>query len=133
MNSFNTVKSSHFVTGSKFRHPRSEFLGPSAMFVLKDIKNFQKHTLLEIFFSFDLALCKKMNYMVFFKICTLSLFVTKLILKTSKNLLKNKHKEAKYKTAIPMKFSSKFSLSTNVKKNINFSFCFKLFWGGDEI
>jgi hypothetical protein len=41
--------------------------------------------------------------------------VTKLILKTSKNLLKNKHKEIKYKTAIPMKFSSKFRLSTYVE------------------
>ncbi len=43
------------------------------------------------------------------------------------------HKEANYKTAIPMKFSSKFRLSTYVEKNTNFSFCFKFFWGGDEI
>jgi hypothetical protein len=55
--------------------------------------------------------------------------VTKLILKTSKNVLKNKHKEAKYKTAIPMKFSSKFRLSTYVEKNINFSFCSSFFGG----
>jgi hypothetical protein len=54
----------------------------------------------------------------------LSLFVTKLILKTSTNLLKNKHKGAKYKTAIPMTISSKFRLSTYVEKNINFSICF---------
>jgi hypothetical protein len=37
------------------------------MFVLKDFKKFPKHTPLKIFFSFDLALCKNMNYMVFFK------------------------------------------------------------------
>jgi hypothetical protein len=67
------------------------------------------------------------------KICTLSLFVTKLILKTEKNVLKNKYKEAKYKIAIPMKFASKFRLSAYVQKNINFSFSFKLFWGDDEI
>jgi hypothetical protein len=59
--------------------------------------------------------------------------MTKLILKISKNLLKNKHKEAKYETAIPMKFACKFRLSTYVEKNINFSFCIMLFWGGDEI
>jgi hypothetical protein len=29
-----------------------------------------------------------------------------------------------------MKFSSKFRLSTYVEKNINFSFCFKFFFGG---
>jgi hypothetical protein len=86
------------------------------MFILTDIKKFQKHTLLEIFFSFDLALCKKLVIWCFSQICNLALFVTKLILKTSKNLLKNKHKEAKYKIAIPMKFSSKFRLSTNVEK-----------------
>jgi hypothetical protein len=32
-----------------------------------------------------------------------------------------------------MKFSSKFRLISNVEKNINFSFCFKVFLGGDEI
>jgi hypothetical protein len=36
------------------------------MFILTDIKKFQKHILLEIFFSFDLALCKKVSYLVFF-------------------------------------------------------------------
>ena len=71
--------------------------------------------------------------MVFFLDLDFDTFVTKLILKTSKNVLKNKHKEAKYSKAIPMKFASKFRLSTYVEKNINFSFCFKLFWGGDEI
>jgi hypothetical protein len=37
------------------------------MFILTDIKKIQKHTLLEIFFSFELALCKKVSYLVFFK------------------------------------------------------------------
>jgi hypothetical protein len=53
------------------------------------------------------------------------------------NLKKSPKKQSqgsrKYKTAIPMKFSSEFRLSTYVEKNINFSFCFKLFLGGDEI
>jgi hypothetical protein len=53
----------------------------------------------------------------FLNICNLSLFVTKLILKTEYNVLKNKHKEAKYKTANPMKFASKFRLGTYVQKN----------------
>jgi hypothetical protein len=35
------------------------------MFILIDIKKFQKQTLLSIFFSFDLALCKKVSYLVF--------------------------------------------------------------------
>jgi hypothetical protein len=37
----------------------------SAMFILIDIKKIQKQTLLKIFFSFDLALCKKVSYLVF--------------------------------------------------------------------
>jgi hypothetical protein len=103
------------------------------MFILTDIKKFQKHTLLEIFFSFDLALCKKVSYLVFFTDLHFGTFCDEIYFENFKNLLKNKHKEAKYKIAIPMKFSSKFRLSTNVEKNINFSFCFKVFWGGDEI
>ncbi len=99
------------------------------MLIWTDIKKFLKHILLEIFFSFDLALCKKLVIWCFSQICILSLFVTNLILITSKNVLENKHKEAKYKTAILMKFSSKFRLSSNLEKNINFSFCFKFFWG----
>ncbi len=56
-------------------------------------------------------------------------FVTKLILKTSKNVLKNKHKEAKYKTAIPMKFSSRFRLSTFVEKILTFPSVSSFFGG----
>jgi hypothetical protein len=37
------------------------------MFIVTDIKKFQKHSPLEIFFSFDIALCKKMSYLVFFR------------------------------------------------------------------
>jgi hypothetical protein len=36
------------------------------MFIITDIKKFRKHTLLEIFFSFDHALRKKISYLVFF-------------------------------------------------------------------
>ena len=36
------------------------------MFIFKVIKKFQKNTLLEIFFSFDLVFCKKVCYLVFF-------------------------------------------------------------------
>jgi hypothetical protein len=36
------------------------------MLILTDIKKFQKHNLLEIFFSFDLAFFKKVCYLVCF-------------------------------------------------------------------
>jgi hypothetical protein len=36
------------------------------MFILTDIKKYQKHNLLEIFLSFDLAFFKKVSYLVFF-------------------------------------------------------------------
>jgi hypothetical protein len=62
-----TVKSSNFVRGSKFRHPNSDFLEPPASFISQDIQIFQKHILFEIFFSFDLFLCKKGVNMTFFK------------------------------------------------------------------
>ncbi len=96
-------------------------------------KNFKNILSFKYFSLLIFLYAKKLVIWCFLQICRLTLFVTKLILKNSKNLLKNKHKEAKYKTAIPMKFSSKFRLRTYVEKNINFSFCFKLFWGGDEI
>jgi len=41
-----------------------------------------------------LLYAKKELYRVFLKICALSLFVTKLILKTYKNLIENTNKEA---------------------------------------
>ena len=39
------------------------------MFILTDIQKFQKHTPLYIFFSFDLALCKKELYGFFKDLC----------------------------------------------------------------
>ncbi len=62
-----TVKSSNFVRGSNFRHPKSDILEPPARFISQDMKFFQKHTLFEIFFSFDLILCQKGVNMAFFK------------------------------------------------------------------
>ncbi len=43
----------------------------------------------------------------FLKFCTWLLFVTKLNLKTTKNLPKNINKESSYMTAINMEYSSK--------------------------
>ncbi len=119
--------------GNNFLTPAANFCDHMPCLFYQISKNF-KNILSLKYFSLLILLCaKKQVIWCFSQICILALFVTKLILKTSKNLLKNKHKEAKYKTAIPMKFSSKFRLSTNVEKNTNFSLCFKVFWGGDEI
>ncbi len=101
------VKSSNFVTGSKFCHPSSEFLWSSAKFILKDIKKF-KNTISFKYFSLLMLLHAKIGVIwCFLKFWTWSLFVTKLNLKTSKNLPKNINKEASYMTAIHMKYSSK--------------------------
>jgi hypothetical protein len=59
--------------------------------------------------------------------------VTKLISKTSKKLTENTHKEARYRTSIPMKYASKFSTRRYRQKNLTYSFCFRSFGGGDEI
>jgi hypothetical protein len=67
---------------------------------------------------------------MFLKIYTLSDFVTKLILKTKKNLLENTKKEGTHKTAIPMKYSSKFLKKRNVQKKIIFFLLLTLFFGG---
>jgi hypothetical protein len=69
----------------------------------------------------------------FLKIYTLSDFVTKLILKTKKNVKENTNKEGTYKTAIPMKYSSKILERRNVQKKLSFSCCLPFFWWGDEI
>ncbi len=124
-----TVKSSNFVRGSKFRHPKNYYLEPPARFISQDMNFFQKHTLFEIFFSFDLILCQKGVNMAFLKIYTLSDFVTKLIFKTKKNLPENTNKEGTYKTAIPMKYSSKFLKRRKVQKKLSFSCCLPFFEG----
>ncbi len=56
----------------------------------------------------------------FLKFCTWSLFVTKLNLKTSKNLPKNINKEACYMTAIHIKYLSKILKRRNVLKKFDF-------------
>jgi hypothetical protein len=53
-------------------------------------------------------------------------FVTKLIFKTQKNLLENTNKEATYRTAIHMKYSSKFFNSRIMQKNKFFSLTLSL-------
>jgi hypothetical protein len=73
---------------------------------------------------------QKVSYFVFFIDLYFDTFCDEINFENFKISPKNKHKEGKYKTSIPMKFSSKFRLSTYVEKNINFSYCFKLFWGG---
>ena len=65
----------------------------------------------------------------FFKFCTWSLFVTKLNLKTSKNLPKNINKEASYMTAIHLKYSSKILKRRIVSKKLDF-FHFNDLFGG---
>jgi hypothetical protein len=90
------------------------------MFILLDIKKFQKHSLLEILFSFDLTLCKKFSYLVFLTDLHFGTFGDEINIENLKKSFKNKHKEAKYKTAIPMKFSSKFRHNTNEEKFFNF-------------
>jgi hypothetical protein len=105
----------------------------TARFISQDMNFFQKHTLFEIFFCFGLFYAKKGLIWRFSKIYSLSDFVTKLILKTKKNLPENTNKEGTYKTAIPMKYSSKFLKRRKVQKKLSFSFCLLFFWGGDEI
>jgi hypothetical protein len=56
----------------------------------------------------------------FLKFCTWPLFVTKLNLKTSKNLLKNINKVASYMTAIHMEYSSKILKRRIVLKKFDF-------------
>ncbi len=65
---------------------------------------------------------KKWLIWCFLKISTLLDFVTKLIFKTPKNLLENTNKEATYRTAIHMKYSSKFLTKKIMQKNKLFSF-----------
>ncbi len=56
----------------------------------------------------------------FLKFCNWSLIVTKLNLKTSKNLPKNINKEASYMTAIYMKYSPKILKRRIVLKKLDF-------------
>ncbi len=64
---------------------------------------------------------KKWFTQSFLKIFILLDFVTKLILKKQRNLQKNIKKEAIWKTAIPMKNSSKILDRRNIQKNLLFS------------
>ena len=59
--------------------------------------------------------------MAFLKISILLDFVTKLILKTQKNLLENTNKEATDRTAIHIKYLSKFLNNIIMQKNKLFS------------
>jgi hypothetical protein len=97
------------------------------MFILSDIKKFQKHSLLEILFSVYLALCKKFSYLVFFTDLHFGTFCDEINFENLKKSPKIKHKEAKYKTAIPMKFLSKVRHNTNGEI---FSFVSSFFGGG---
>ncbi len=60
-------KSSNFVRGHLFRHLNCEFLSSPAWSNTQDIKKFQKQTLLQIFFSFDVVWCQKVVNMMFFE------------------------------------------------------------------
>ncbi len=64
---------------------------------------------------------KKWLIWSFLKISTLFDFVTKLISKPQKNLLENTNKEATDKTAIRMKYLSKFLNNNFMQKNKLFS------------
>jgi hypothetical protein len=79
-----------------------------------------------------LFLCQKVVHIEFLKIFILLDFVTKLILKSQRNLPENINKEAIQKTAIPMKNSSKILDRRNVKKLV-FFWLTVLLEGGDEI
>ncbi len=126
-----TAKSSNFVTGSKFPHPSSEFLWLSAKFILKDIKKKIKNTIsFKQFFLLMLFHAKIEVIWCSLKFCTWSLFVTKLNLKTSKNLPKTINKEASSMTVIHMKFSSKILKRKIVFKKWDFFSILMPFFGG---
>ncbi len=77
-----------------------------------------------------LLYAKKWLIWRFLKIYLLSNYVTKLILQTSENLPENTNKEAFYRTAIQMKYSSKILKRRIVsKKIIFFKNCNALFGG----
>jgi hypothetical protein len=63
-------------------------------FIAQDIKKYQKQTFLQIFFSFDVVLCQKVVHIKFFEDLYFVRFVTKLILKSQRNLPENINKEA---------------------------------------
>ncbi len=74
-----------------------------------------------------------MVHIEFFEDLYLLDFVTKLILKSQRNLPKNIMKEAIWKTAIPMKNSAKVLDRRNIQKNLLFFWLTVLLEGGDEI
>ncbi len=67
-----------------------------------------------------LLYAKKWLIWHFLKIYILSNFVTKLFLLTSENLPENTNKEAVYRTAIQMKYSSKILKRRIVSKKLDF-------------
>ncbi len=80
-----------------------------------------KNTIFSRYFSLLMLLYAKNELVgVFLKICSWSLFVTKLKLKTSKNLPKNINKEESYRTANNMKYSSKILKRRIVSKKLDF-------------
>jgi hypothetical protein len=72
---------------------------------------------------------KKWFIWSFLKISILLDFVTKLIFKSQRNLPENINKEALWKTAIPMKNSSKILNRRNITKKSTFSVLLS-FWRG---
>jgi hypothetical protein len=67
-------------------------LSSPAGLILPVIKKFQKHTLLQIFFSFDVALCKKMLSLRLFKDFLFVRFCDEINFKNSKQSPK-KHQQ----------------------------------------
>ncbi len=61
------------------------------MFILTDIKKIQKHTVLEIFFSFDLALYKKVSYLVFFTDLHFVIFCDEIKFENFKNITRKQN------------------------------------------
>jgi hypothetical protein len=91
------------------------FVTPTANFCLHLLglfyqisKNFKNILSFKYFFLLMLLYVKKWLVWCFLKISSLLDFVTKLILKTQNNVPKNTIKELTYRTAVHMKYSSKF-------------------------
>jgi hypothetical protein len=117
----NTVKSSNFVRGINFVTPTANFLIHLLGSLHKISKNFKNKLSFKYFSLFMLFHAKKWFIWSFLKIFSLLDFVTKLILKSHRNLPENIKKEAIWKTAIPMKNSSKILNRRNFQKSLLFS------------
>ena len=104
-----------------FVTPTANFLIHLLVLLHKISKNFRNKLSFKYFSLFLLFHAKKWFIYSFLKIFILLDFVTKLILKSQRNLPENIKKEAIWKSAIPMKNSSKILKRRNIQKNLLFS------------